>query len=89
MKPERQSSEEQEATITRQEALRKMGKYAAATAAGTFLMLSPKHAQADTLGPQGRPGNNGASASPAEYNRTRNGGYNSAGTNYQSRTKEE
>lgn len=89
MKPKQQSSEEQEATITRQAALRKMGKYAAATAAGTFLMLSPKHAQADTLGPQERPGNTPPAANQAEQNRSRSGGYNNAGANYQSRTKGE
>lgn len=31
--------------ITRKEALTKMGKYAALTAAGTFLILNPLHAQ--------------------------------------------
>jgi len=32
--------------ITRNEALKKMGKYAAITAVGTFLILSPKKAHA-------------------------------------------
>jgi hypothetical protein len=32
--------------ITRKEALKKMGKYAAMTAVGTFLILSPKKAHA-------------------------------------------
>lgn len=32
--------------ITRKEALKKMGKYAAFTALGTMIMLSPKKAQA-------------------------------------------
>jgi len=32
--------------ITRNEALKKMGKYAAMTAIGTFLILSPKKAHA-------------------------------------------
>ncbi len=32
--------------ITRKEALKKMGKYAALTAAGTFLILNPQKAQA-------------------------------------------
>jgi hypothetical protein len=32
--------------ITRKEALKKMGKYAAITAVGTFLILSPKKAHA-------------------------------------------
>lgn len=32
--------------ITRKEALKKMGKYAALTAIGTFIVLNPKKAQA-------------------------------------------
>ncbi len=32
--------------ITRKDAIKKMGKYAALTAAGTFLILNPKKAQA-------------------------------------------
>lgn len=34
--------------ITRKEALKKMGKYAALTAAGTFLILNPKKAHAQS-----------------------------------------
>lgn len=34
--------------ITRKEALQKMGKYAALTAVGTFLILSPKKAHASS-----------------------------------------
>lgn len=34
--------------ITRKEALKKMGKYAAFTALGTMIMLSPKQAQAQS-----------------------------------------
>jgi len=43
--------------ITRKEALKKMGKYAALTAAGTFLILNPKQAQAasEPLNPDGDP----------------------------------
>jgi hypothetical protein len=37
--------------ITRKEALKKMGKYAALTAAGTFLILNPKQAQAQSPNP--------------------------------------
>lgn len=37
--------------ITRKEAIKKMGKYAAITAVGTFLILSPKQAQAQSLPP--------------------------------------
>ncbi len=34
--------------ITRKEAIKKMGKYAALTAIGTFIMLNPKKAQASS-----------------------------------------
>ena len=34
--------------ITRKEAIKKMGKYAALTAVGTFLILNPKQAQAQS-----------------------------------------
>ena len=34
--------------ITRKEALQRMGKYAALTAVGTFLILNPKKAQAQS-----------------------------------------
>jgi len=34
--------------ITRKEAIKRMGKYAALTAAGTFLILNPKQAQAQS-----------------------------------------
>ena len=37
--------------ITRKEAIKKMGKYAAMTAAGTFLILNPKQAQAQSNPP--------------------------------------
>jgi hypothetical protein len=40
-------------TITRKEALTKMGKYAALTAAGTFLILNPLNAQATSFDPGG------------------------------------
>lgn len=35
-------------TITRKEALKKMGKYAAFTAVGTFLILNPQRSQAQS-----------------------------------------
>ena len=42
--------------ITRKEALQRMGKYAALTAIGTFLVLNPKKAQASSPpGPGGNP----------------------------------
>ena len=37
--------------ITRKEALQKMGKYAAFTAMGTFVILNPKKAQAQSADP--------------------------------------
>ena len=40
--------------ITRKEALKKAGKYAAFTAAAAIVMLSPKAAQADSSIPVGR-----------------------------------
>ena len=58
-----------EENITRAEALKKMGKYAAFTALGTMIMLSPKQAQAHSVnggghgnhgtGPHGGNGNGG------------------------------
>ncbi len=46
MKDRRQTNK-----ITRKEAIIKMGKYAALTAAGTFLILNPKQAQANSKAP--------------------------------------
>jgi hypothetical protein len=37
--------------ITRKEAIKKMGKYAAFTAVGTFMILNPKKAQAQSPPP--------------------------------------
>ena len=37
--------------ITRKDALKKMGKYAALTAVGTFMILNPKKAQAQSTPP--------------------------------------
>lgn len=37
--------------ITRKEAIKKMGKYATLTAVGTFLILNPKQAQAQSNPP--------------------------------------
>jgi len=42
----RMNKKNQENQITRNEALKKMGKYAALTAVGTFLILNPQKAQA-------------------------------------------
>lgn len=38
----------QQDQITRKEAIKKMGKYAALTAIGTFIILNPKKAQASS-----------------------------------------
>ena len=37
--------------ITRKDAIKKMGKYAALTAVGTFMILNPKKAQAESAAP--------------------------------------
>ena len=41
----------QEEDITRKEAVKKLGKYAALTALGTFIILSPQKAQAGSVPP--------------------------------------
>ena len=38
-------------SITRKDAIKKMGKYAALTAVGTFMILNPKEAQASSAPP--------------------------------------
>lgn len=50
--------------ITRKEAISRMGKYAALTAAGTFLILNPQKSQAQSLPPD--PGGNNRQASPID-----------------------
>ena len=50
MKKETKDSEEQVPTgITRKDAILKMGKYAALTAMGTFMILNPQKAQASSV----------------------------------------
>ena len=46
MKNQKNKNKEQD--ISRKEAIKKMGKYAALTALGTFIMLNPKKAQAQS-----------------------------------------
>jgi len=41
--------------ITRKDAIKKMGKYAALTALGTFMILNPKKAQATSASPSTSP----------------------------------
>ena len=52
MKKENKNSLEKSASgITRKDAIKKMGKYAAFTAVGTFMILNPKKAQAQSVPP--------------------------------------
>ena len=49
MKKENKNSKETTPSgITRKDAIKKMGKYAALTAVGTFMILNPKKAQAQS-----------------------------------------
>jgi hypothetical protein len=49
MKKENKKSLKKNASgITRKDAIKKMGKYAALTAVGTFMILNPKKAQAQS-----------------------------------------
>ena len=54
--------------ITRKDAMKKMGKYAALTALGTFTVLNPKKAQASSASPSPSPspggGDSGGSEAP-------------------------
>ena len=52
MKKENKTSlEKNGSSITRKDAIKKMGKYAALTAVGTFMILNPKKAQAQSTPP--------------------------------------
>jgi hypothetical protein len=52
MKKENKNSLEKNSSgITRKDAIKKMGKYAALTAVGTFMILNPKKAQAQSTTP--------------------------------------
>jgi hypothetical protein len=52
MKKENKNSKETTPSgITRKDAIKKMGKYAALTAVGTFMILNPKEAQAMSAPP--------------------------------------
>ena len=50
--------------ITRKDAIKKMGKYAALTAIGTFMILDPKKAQAQSASPSPSPGGSGGETPP-------------------------
>jgi len=52
MKKENKNSKETTTSgITRKDAIKKMGKYAALTAVVTFMILNPKKAQAQSVAP--------------------------------------
>ena len=53
------STETTPSGITRKDAIKKMGKYAALTAVGTFMILNPKKAQAQS--PSSPPSGGGSS----------------------------
>jgi hypothetical protein len=56
MKRETENKEETAPSgITRKDAIKKMGKYAALTALGTFMILNPKKAQAFSASPSPSP----------------------------------
>ncbi|MDA9356985.1 hypothetical protein N9R05_02075 [Flavobacteriaceae bacterium] len=50
-KENKNSTKKNPSGITRKEAIKKMGKYAALTAVGTFMILNPKKAQAQSTPP--------------------------------------
>ena len=50
-KDNKNSTENTLSGITRKDAIKKMGKYAALTAVGTFMILNPKKAQASSVPP--------------------------------------
>ena len=50
-KENKNSTETTPSGITRKDAIKKMGKYAALTAVGTFMILNPKKAQASSAPP--------------------------------------
>ena len=69
MKRETENNEETAPSgITRKDAIKKMGKYAALTALGTFMILNPKKAQASSASPSPNPppsgGDSGSSEAP-------------------------
>ena len=62
MKKETKDHEEEVPTgITRKDAILKMGKYAALTAMGTFMILNPQKAQASSASPSPGGGSGGGS----------------------------
>ncbi|MEZ7925428.1 MAG: twin-arginine translocation signal domain-containing protein [Flavobacteriales bacterium] len=51
--------EQKKPILNRRDALKKVGKYAAVTALGTFLILNPQKAQAMSASPPPEPGSGG------------------------------
>ena len=51
MKNLKKDSNSGEMSITRKQAIKKLGRYAGLTALGTFMILSPKKAQAQSPNP--------------------------------------
>ena len=51
MKNLKKESNSGEMSITRKQAIKKLGRYAGLTALGTFMILSPKKAQAQSPNP--------------------------------------
>jgi hypothetical protein len=49
----KKNTEQVDKEITRKEAIKKLGKYAAVTAAATLIILSPKESQAQSPPPPG------------------------------------
>ena len=66
-----QNKEQHSKDISRKDALKKMGSYAAFTALGTMIMLNPQKAQA-VSGPPGQGGNWGNSGGFRSTRRNRN-----------------
>jgi hypothetical protein len=65
MKKETKDHEENPPSgITRKDAIKKMGKYAALTALGTFMILNPKKAQASSASPSPDGGSDSGSDTP-------------------------
>jgi hypothetical protein len=61
--------------ITRREATKKMGRYAALTALGTFMILTPKSAQAQSPGGNGNGWGSGGNGNGNNGNGNGNGGF--------------
>ena len=63
-KEDKENEEKTLSEITRKDAIKKMGKYAALTAMGTFMILNPKKAQAQSAAPGGESDDSDGSGNP-------------------------